>query len=373
MRNVVVIPVLLLSLLPSTAFAAETPIRIAVLCPLSGPVPAYGVSTREGAQMAVDEWNAKGGVLGRSIEVIVEDSQCMAGPAAAAATKVIDRDKVRYIIGEVCSGASIPVSEIANARGVVQLSPVSTNPRVTVDASGRTKPYTFRACFTDDVQGRAGADFAIQRGFTKAFLMYDPGNSYVSGMSEYFEREFTTKGGTIVGKEPYRGADADFSGILAGIQAAKPDIVYLPDFVSVVNTVLKLARLYGLTMPFMGGDGWESTDLDLGAADGCYFTNHFSATDSRPRVQSFVQAYASKYGGKTADALAALAYEATNMLLTAIRIASVDSADMVRDSLEKIVFTGLGGRTTFDARHNPVKSVTIVNVTASGLRFEAAL
>jgi branched-chain amino acid transport system substrate-binding protein len=106
---------------------------------LSGPVPTFGVSTRDGAILAIEEWNAKGGVLGRKIEYIVEDSQCTPGPAVNAANKVIEQDGVKYIIGEVCSSASIPVSEITEEKGIVQISPTSTNPTVTLKADGSTK------------------------------------------------------------------------------------------------------------------------------------------------------------------------------------------------------------------------------------------
>ena len=115
------------------AAAAGKELKVALLMPLSGPVPTFGVSTRDGALLAIEEWNAKGGVVGKKIVPIVEDSQCTPDPAVNAANKVIDQDKVKYIIGEVCSKASIPVSEIANAKGVIQVSPTSTNPAVTVD------------------------------------------------------------------------------------------------------------------------------------------------------------------------------------------------------------------------------------------------
>ena len=142
--------------------AAGGDLKVAVLAPLSGPVPTFGVSTRDGALLAIDEWNAKGGVNGKKIMPIVEDSQCTPDPAVNAANKVIDQDKVNYIIGEVCSKASIPVSEIANAKKVIQISPTSTNPAVTVNKDGKTKDYIFRACFIDPFQGTVGAKFAYE-------------------------------------------------------------------------------------------------------------------------------------------------------------------------------------------------------------------
>ena len=146
------------------ACGQQATLKVAILAPLSGPVPTFGVSTRDGALLAIEEWNAKGGVLKKKIEPIVEDSQCTPDPAVNAANKVIDQDKVKFIIGEVCSSASIPVSEIANAKKVIQISPTSTNTLVTVNADGSTKAYIFRACFIDPFQGLVGANFAMRQG-----------------------------------------------------------------------------------------------------------------------------------------------------------------------------------------------------------------
>ena len=197
---------------------------------------------------------------------VVEDSQCTPDPAVNAANKVIDQDKVHYVIGEVCSKASIPMSEIANAKKVIQISTASTNPAVTVGKDGKVKDYIFRACFIDPFQGTVAAKFALNTLKAKtAFIMLDQANDYVKGLAEYFEKSFIAGGGKIVGKETYTSKDTDFSAILAKVAAAKPDMVYLPDYYNVVNLAAKQAREKGIKAPFMGGDGWDSSDLDLKA------------------------------------------------------------------------------------------------------------
>src|SRR5574340_448164 len=174
---------------PAGDTGAQKELKIAILAPLSGPVPTFGVSTRDGALLAIDEWNAKGGVLKRKIEPIVEDSQCTPDPAVNAANKVIDQDKVKFIVGEVCSKASIPVSEIANAKKVIQISPTSTNPDVTVGKDGKVKQFIYRACFIDPFQGQVGAKFALETLKAKnAFIMLDQSNDYVKALAEYFEK-----------------------------------------------------------------------------------------------------------------------------------------------------------------------------------------
>jgi len=365
--NVLFVAALLLSVL-SGCGSTKKELKIAILAPLSGPVPTFGVSTRDGALLAIEEWNAKGGVLGRTIVPIVEDSQCTPDPAVNAANKVIDVDKVHYIIGEVCSKASIPVSEVVNQKKVVQVSPTSTNPSVVRFEDGTVKPFTFVACFNDDTQGKAMALFAMDTLKAKtAFILYDQANDYVKGLAEYFEKYFTAAGGTIVGKETYTATDTDFSTTLAKVADAKPELVVLPDYYNIVNLVTKQAKEKGITAPFIGGDGWDSPDLDTVAAAGGFHTNHYSPYEERPIVTNFVKKYGEKYKNADGtpvlpDALAALAYDATNMLLQAIKDAGKDDTQKVADTLAKGKFDVVSGEVTFDAFHTPIKPVTVVQI-----------
>jgi branched-chain amino acid transport system substrate-binding protein len=360
-----------------TAGAAD--LKVAVLAPLSGAVPSFGQSTKEGALLAIQEWNAKGGVLGRKIVPIVEDSQCSPDPAVNAANKVIQQDGVHYIIGEVCSSASIPVSEIANAAKVIQVSPTSTNSLLTVDKNGKTKDYIFRACFIDPFQGSVLASFAQSKlKAKKAFLMYDQSNDYSRGLAEAFEAKFTKLGGKIVGKETYTKTDTDFSAILTKIKDAKPDVVALTDYYNIVNLVTKQAKEKGIQVPFMGGDGWDSSDLDLAAADGGYYSNHYSADDTRPVVVNFLKTYGAAYQddagkAKVPDALAVLAYDATNLLIQAIKNAGADDTAKVKVALEKISFNAVSGKITIDKSHNPIKAAAILAVKGGKIVFDSSV
>jgi branched-chain amino acid transport system substrate-binding protein len=335
--------------------------------------------TRDAALLAIEEWNAKGGVLGKKVVAVVEDSQCTPDPAVNAANKLIDQDKVHYLIGEICSKASIPVSEIANAKKIIQISTASTNPAVTVTKDGKVKDYIYRACFIDPFQGTVGAKFALGTlKYKTAFIMLDQANDYVKGLAEYFEKAFVAGGGKIVGKETYTAKDTDFSAILAKVAAAKPDMVYLPDYYNVVNLAAKQAREKGIKATFMGGDGWDSSDLDRKAADGGYYTNHFSPEDTRPEVKNFLKAFGAKYKDdkgqpKVPDALAALAYDATNLMLQAIKDAGADDTAKVKAALDKISFNGVSGKITFDASHNPIKSATILAVKDNKIVFNSVV
>jgi len=350
------------------AAPAQTELKVAVLAPLSGPVPTFGVSTRDGFLMAVEDVNAKGGVLGMKVVPVVADSQCTADPAVNAANKVIDVDKVNYIVGEVCSSASIPVSEVAQEKHIVQISPTSTNANVTLKADGTAKEYVFRACFIDPFQGLVMGKFALSKGFKTAFIMEDKANDYVLGLAEAFEKTFTENGGTVVGREAYTGKDTDFSAILAKVADSKAEMVWLPDYYNIVNLVMAQAKEKGITATFMGGDGWDSADLDKAAAEGGYYSNHYSPDSTSPVAVDFVKRYQAKYNS-VPDALAALAYDATLLLLEAIKNAGVDDPVKVKDALAAINMEVVSGKITFDKSHNPIKAAVVLQVMADKIAF----
>jgi len=350
------------------------PLKIAILAPLSGAVPTFGISTRDGALLAIKEWNEKGGVLGRQIEAVVEDSQCSADPAVNAANKVINEDKVGFIVGEVCSSASIPISEIANSAKVLQMTPTSTNTQVTVDEDGNTKQFIFRACFIDPFQGLVMAKFANGKGIKTAFIMYDQGNDYTRGLAEAFEENFIAMGGEVVGKETYTSTDTDFSAILTKVKDSGAEMLYLPDYYPIVNLVGAQAKTMGVTAQMMGGDGWDSADLDLAAAEGGFYSNHYFAGDTRQIVVDWLKKYGEEYKDDAGqplvpDALATLAYDATNLLIAAIEKAGTDDTEAVAKALEGLSWDGVSGTITYDAQHNPIKSAAVIGVKNGQLEF----
>jgi branched-chain amino acid transport system substrate-binding protein len=369
-----ILAILLTSCSTGGAGGSGDPVKVAILAPLSGAVPTFGISTRDGALLAIKEWNEKGGVLGRQIETVIEDSQCEADPSVNAANKVINEDKVHFIIGEVCSKASIPISEIAEAAKVVQISPTSTNTSVTVNEDGTTKQYIFRACFIDPFQGTVMAKFASGKGITTAFIMYDQGNDYTRGLAEAFEEAFTGMGGQVVGKETYTSTDTDFSAILTKVKDSGAEMLYLPDYYPIVNLVGAQAKTMGVTTQMMGGDGWDSSDLDVAAAEGGFYSNHYDAGDTRQIVVDWLAKYGEAYkddsgNPKVPDALATLAYDATNLLLAAIEKAGTDDATKVAEALAGLTWDGVSGKITFDAQHNPIKSAAVIGVAGGQKTF----
>jgi branched-chain amino acid transport system substrate-binding protein len=273
----------------------------------------------------------------------------------------------------------MPISEIANTAKVIQVSPTSTNPRVTVDASGKVKPYVFRNCFVDPYQGIIAAKFAKNNlGAKTAFIMGDASNDYVSGLMKAFDLAFPTLGGTIVGRAYYEANKTDFSHILDEVRIAKPDVVYLPDYYNVVNIVTRQAKSIGLAIPFVGGDGWDSKELDLDSAEGSYFDNHFSDRDARPEVSLFLDAYDSTFpnqetAGGVRLMLAALAYDAAYMVFQTIEKVGTDDTAQVAKSLESIHFHGVTGDLSFDNAHNPLKTAYMYAIRDHAVQFVARI
>lgn len=339
---------------------------IALLAPMSGDVALFGQNVSHGALLAVAEWNA----AGNAIQLVIEDTQCSPEVAPQVAADLIDQKGIAFIIGEVCSAASIPVAEITSARGVLQISPTSTNIRVTVDENNATRPLVFRTCFIDAFQGSIAAGFAARdlKAQTAAVL-YDSGNVYTAGLVKEFIVAFESLGGKVLLLEEYTAEVTDYGPLLAQVKAAAPEILYLPDYYNVVNRIAAQARRLGINTIFIGADGWDSADLDTTALDGGYFTNHFSPEDPRPEVKTFVDAYEATYGAMP-DALSALGYDSANLMLRAMAAANntTEPAAVAR-ALERETFSGVTGQIRFDARHNPVEHAVILQVSGGAFHY----
>jgi branched-chain amino acid transport system substrate-binding protein len=342
-------------------------LKIALLIPQTGPVPSFGVSSLDGAQMAVDEWNAAGGVLGKTIQLDIYDTKCNGTTATSVANSVVAAG-YHYIIGEVCSGASIPISDIAEASHVVQITPTSTDSRITLNGDGTVKQYVFRACFTDPYEGSMMAKFALQKGWKKGFILHDPSNSYSTNLASAFHSAYTSGGGSVAGDHTYLGTDTDFSALVQLIKTSQVDIVYLPDYYNVVNLFVAQARTAGVNSIFLGGDGWDSPDLDTSVTNGSYFSNHFSADNPNLNVQNWVQNYKSLYS-TTPDSISALSYDAAQILLTAIKGSNVDDPSVVKTYLARHSYNAITGETTFDAFHNPNKPIVVEQIKNNVVSF----
>jgi branched-chain amino acid transport system substrate-binding protein len=354
----------------------ENVIKIGLVAPLTGDVKTFGESTKNGFMMAVEEANSAGGIAGKQIKVYVSDDKNDPTEAANAGSKLINQDGVKLIVGSVSSKCSIPLSELCEGMGVVMITPTSTATKVTVREDGSRKALIFRACFIDPFQGAVAAKFALDNLKAKtSAILYDVSNDYVKGLAEFYRDSFTKGGGTVVGYESYAKDDADFSAILTKVKRENPDILYIPDYYNKVALIAKQARQLGVKSIFMGGDGWDSPEMIKIAGDaieGGYFTNHYSPEDPRPEVQAWVKKYEAQFGAKP-DALATLAYDATHLLIEAVKKAGSDEPARVRDALQAIEKKAVSGDVTFDQFGNPIKSAAILKYTKTGQEYVATV
>jgi branched-chain amino acid transport system substrate-binding protein len=238
------------------------------------------------------------------------------------------------------------------------LSPSSTNPAVT-----EVGDYIFRACFTDDFQGLVGAQFAAKRGWKKVAILTDVNNDYSKGLAKFFKQGYEGKG-DLVADESYREGDRDFKAQLTRIKATNPDAVYAPGYYTDIGLILRQARELGLTVPFFGGDGWDSPQtLKLGpVANGCFYTNHCSIDDPRPSLQKLVKEYREKYNTNP-DAMAITGYDAAMLLFDAIKRAGKAESSAIRDALAATKdFAASTGPLSIDANRNARKPIVVLEI-----------
>lgn len=352
-------------------------IKIGLNAELTGSIPVVGDSCRNAAQLAVDEINAAGGleVGGRKyqVELLVEDNEDKAESAAAVAQR-LNSAGVLLRIGPNASRNAIPASEVAETSQMPMISPWSTNPKTTVDATtGQPKRYVNRACFIDDFQGVVAARFAISELHTaRPAVLYDVASEYNKGIAEIYRRTMEENGVTVVAFETYTTGDRDFSAQLTKIVAAGADSLFLPNYYSEVPLQVQQAHRFGFTGVIFGSDSWGNLELiDLCGADceGLFFTTHYAPDIATPKAQAFIQAYESRYG-KTPDDVAALTYDAFGLAFQAIQAAGRLDREAVADALRSIPrYEGVTGTMQYAGTGDPIKSAVILQIREGQFRY----
>ena len=335
---------------------------------LTGTAATFGTSSRNGIDMAIDEVNKAGGVLGKQIRVIVEDDQTKPEEAQTVVTKLISKDRVVAILGEVASSRSLAAAPVAQQNQVPMISPSSTNPKVT-----QVGDYIFRVCFIDPFQGLVMAKFATNTLKVKnVAILRDIKNDYSVGLADVFIENFKKMGGKIVTDQSYSEGDTDFSAQLTSIKSANPQAIFVPGYYTEVGLIARQAKKLGLNATLMGGDGWDSPKLiEIGgdALNGTYFSNHYSVDDPSPAIRKFVADYKARFN-EVPDALAALAYDAANILFESMRKANSTEGPKVRDAIAQTTdYPGVTGKITIDKDRNSVKPAVVLEVKDGKLAF----
>lgn len=337
-------------------------IKIGEYASMTGGRATFGVSSHEGTAMAIDEINAAGGVLGKKIELIMEDDLSKPGEPATVVNKLIARDNVVAILGEVASSASLEAAPICQQNKIPMISPASTNPDVT-----KTGDYIFRVCFIDPFQGTVMANFADKTLKAKRVAVFtDVKNDYSKGLAKYFKAQFKANGGEIVAELDYNAGDKDFKAQLTTIKGANPDAVFVPGYYTEVGIICAQAKQLGLNVPLFGGDGWESEDLvKIGgeAVEGNYFSSHYHPAVGTDLCRKFVENYQKRYNGKMPDTMAALGYDSALVLADAIKRAGSTDPQKLRDAIAATKnVPAVTSVITLNENRDPIKSAVIIQI-----------
>lgn len=328
---------------------------------LTGDKATFGTSTKNGIDMAVDEINAAGGLLGKKVRVIVEDDRGDSTEANTVVTKLITKDKVVAVLGEVASTNSKAAGPVAQQNMIPMISPSSTNPEVT-----QIGDYIFRVCFIDPFQGYVMAKFAASTlKLTKVAVLRDIKSDYSVGLANVFIDNFKKMGGTIVTDQSYSQGDTDFNAQLTAIKPTKPQAIFIPGYYTEVGLIAGQAKKQGISAPLLGGDGWDSPKLlEIGRKDleGAFFSNHSSMDDPSPVIQKFSAGYKMRFNVGS-DALAALGYDSAMVLFDAIKRAGSTEGPKLRDAIAQTKdFPGVTGKITLNAERNADKPAVVLEI-----------
>lgn len=353
-------------------------IKIGGLLEMTGGSADFGVSSKKGIDLALKKINEKGVLGGKKLVLVVADDKSEAAEATNGMQKLVSQDKVVAVIGPNQSSAVIASGAINNGSKVLDITPMGTNPSVTVDPkTKKTRPYSFRACFIDPFQGTVMANYAAKDlGLKKAAIYIDKSSDYAIGLAEYFKKNFEANGGQIVATEAYLQKDTDFKATLTKIKAANPDMIYVPGYYQEVGLICKQAREMGITVPVAGGDGWDSPNLTpiagKAALENTFFTNLYSPDDSSALNKAFVADYSKAYNNEKPNVFSALAYDCTLLVAQAIEDSKSADPAKIAEAMAKIKgFKGVSGEVTFNEQHNPIKSAVIIEHKDGKQSFKA--
>jgi branched-chain amino acid transport system substrate-binding protein len=351
------------------AAAAPDVWKVGSYLSLSGPETQFGIDTREGIELAIDEVNKAGGVKGKPIKVLFEDDKSKPEETNNKVLQLIDRDKVVALLGEVASGRSRVGGIAANKKHIPMITPSSTHPDIT-----QIGPFVFRVCFTDDVQGQAGARFVVQKlGRKKVALLYAVDDLYSSGLAKEFREEARRLGAEIVLEKSYLKSETNYTTYINELRDAHPEAIYTPIYYTAMIPIARQARAAGLKGDiFTGGDGWNAEELlkDAGEEmEGAYFTNHSAPDIPWPTSQAFNKAYQARYH-REPSALAATGYDAARLLADAIGRSTDGSPDSIRQAIQDTKnFPGATGAITIDGNRNADKPVVIVQIKDGKFKY----
>ncbi len=331
---------------------------------LSGGYATMGIDIKNAVEMAVKE---KKEIMGHPLELEAEDDQCEGAPSVAIAEKFCNDPRIVGVIGYMCSGGSIPASDIHQKYKLVMISPSSTGLEVTK----RGISVFFRTCWNDKIQGTAAAEFAVKKGWTRVAVVHDK-SAYGQGLADEFKRYIEKHGGQVVSYEGLTRGDKDFSPVLTKIKIFRPQLVYFGGMSAEGALLVRQMRRIGMKAVFLSDDGcYAEKSFIQGAgkaSTGAYIT--YAKVPKGEKFSKWVARFEAKYGPK--QTFSPQAYDATGILLTAIEKVAQKGENgelligrkALRDAVRNIEYDGVTGHITFDEVGDRTGSVVAVNVVA---------
>jgi branched-chain amino acid transport system substrate-binding protein len=345
-------------------------IKIGQAVALTGDSSMWGQSEKNAIEMEIAKINAKGGVLGKKLQLVAYDTRADATEAVNV-TKRLVGDKVVAIIGPGQSGVAIAMTSVTEPAKVPFIATTATNPKVTMDdKTGKVRAYAFRTCFIDPFQGTVAAQFAVKDLKAKtAAVIYDVGSDYSAWLGKYFIEEFQKQGGKILANEAFRSGELDFRAILGKVKGSNPDVLFIPTMQKEAALVMKQAADLGIKAKFLGGDGWGSPDLvTLGgsAVEGSYFVNLASLDD--PDIQTFIKEYKEKYKSDPIMPNPVMAIDGLYAVIDAIqKTNSTDPAKIAEQLAKTKDLQVLSGKLTIDPKtHDPLNKPAVIQEVKGG-------
>jgi branched-chain amino acid transport system substrate-binding protein len=357
----------------ATPAAAPAPdLVLGEVVSLTGAEATFGFAARDGIELAARHVNAAGGIAGQKLVIKVQDSRSRPEEAATALARVLDRDKVVAVLGDIASTNTLAMAPIAEKRAVPLVTPASTAAKIT--AQGK---HIFRACFRDDFQGRVMAIFASDDlRAQKAAILRDGKSDYSIGLAEEFKKAFTEFSGTVVAEETFMAGDVHFKAQLTKIREKKPDVLFVPAYYTEVGLILRQAKELGLTAKILGGDGWDSPrliEIAGPAAEGTFFSTHFAKDSDIPATKRFVQSFSETFGYEP-DGFAAMGFEAGTLVIDALKRAKTKDAAGLRDALAQTQkFEGLAGDVIIAEDREPRKPAFVLTVAEQKAKFRTRI
>lgn len=355
-----------------TQGSSNDPVKVGLVVELTGDIPAVGLSSQQGAELAAKEINDAGGLqIGnkkQKIELVTKDNTGNTDETTKVTEQLIKDERVVAVIGPNASRYAIPAAAVVEREKTVLISPWSTNPKTTLNDDNTPKQYVIRAAYTDPFQGQVLAKYVrndLKQ--SRAAILTDSSADVLVGQAKYFKDTFTANGGTIVADENFKTGVKNVASQLHRIRSANPEIIFLPAYYADAAAAIKQAHSLGIRTAFLGSDAWGNTEIVEACGQDCngyFLTAHYAADSTNPATKGFVDAYKAAYNNVTPDDVAALTYDSVKLLAKVIEMAGTSERQSIRTGLAGIKdFTGVTGKMTFSGQPgDPVKGAVILQI-----------